>query len=322
MNEDSIIGFLKSAFPQSIGDDAAVLSAHTDEKIVISKDLLVEDVHFRRRYQTADSLAYKALAVNLSDIAAMGATPFAVFLGLSASSSDTAFVDAFLKAFVEACRDAKVILMGGDTTGTPSNQLYLSITILGRAKSDTLKYRHTAQPGDVLYVAGPLGKAHRGFTALERNLPGFDADKAHFLNPRARVTEGLWLANQPHVHAMMDLSDGLWTDLHKLIQASQCSAMVSIEKISPTETALLAYQALGLAPVETQLSGGEDYALLFSVAREKAPLLNAEFELKFSYPLLEIGEITASEGTPRVQLFEKNTPVSLRLQSFNHFAPP
>ena len=118
---------------------------------------------------------------------------------------------------------------------------------------------------------------------------------------------------------MMDLSDGLWVDLHKLIQASQCSATISIEKIYPTEIELSVYQALGLAPVETQLTGGEDYALLFSVAPEKAPLLSAKFEFEFSYPLLEIGEITASKGRHRVELFEKNKTVSLILQSFNHF---
>lgn len=318
IDEDHIIGVLKNAYPQFIGDDAAVFSEH--DQIVISKDLLVEDVHFRRHYQSPESLARKALAVNLSDIAAMGATPFAVLLGLSAAAEDKIFVDTFLQAFIEACREENVILMGGDTTRAPSNQLFLSLTILGRGHPQTLKYRHTAKINDLIYVAGPLGHAHLGFTALEANRPGFEDYKAHFLNPKARLAEGIWLANQPHVHAMMDLSDGLWVDLNKLLQASKCSALLSVEKISPSENELKAYQDLGLNPIETRLTGGEDYALLFTATAEKSLSLRTQFEAQFGYPLLQIGQIIASNERHDIQLLKENQPVTLALQPFNHFA--
>ncbi len=320
MNEDRIIADLKQAFPEMIGDDAAVLPL-LSEHLVISKDVLVENVHFRKRYQTPESLAYKALAVNLSDIAAMGASPYGVFLGISASPHDVSFVDAFLKSFVSACKEANIILMGGDTTGGPSDTLYLSITILGKGKTDTIKYRHTAKKGDAIYVAGPLGEAHLGFCALEKNIDGFLPYKSHFLNPKPRLQEGFWLAQQKSVHAMMDLSDGLWLDLHKLLNASACSAELPLEQLELSPLKKQAYLDLNLCPIETQLSGGEDYALLFTASDEFGETEITMFKKKFGYDLRQIGTIVATQNnkTHKVTLLKNNKPTDVSLFPFDHF---
>jgi thiamine-monophosphate kinase len=319
MNEAHIIQFLKGAFPEEIGDDAAVIQQQNTE-IVISKDLLIEEVHFRRRYQTPESLAYKALAVNLSDIAAMGAQPFAVFLGLAAHPEDGPFVDIFLESFVSACKNAQVKLLGGDTTRAPSKKLYLSLTILGRALSPhQLKHRHTAQSGDIIFVAGPLGYAHIGFTALEKNVAGYESYKDHFLNPKARIDEGLWLSTQSCVHAMMDISDGLWIDLQKLVQASQHSAKILLENFSFTDADLVACQNLGLSDTETRLTGGEDYSLLFTVHPQQAEKIRTQFQENFGYPLIKIGEITAAVETTSVQIYRDGAPCHVALNPFDHF---
>lgn len=320
MNEDRIIERLKRSFPQMIGDDAAVLPK-VSEHLVISKDILVENVHFRRRYQTPQSLAYKALAVNLSDIAAMGATPYGVFLGISANPKDGEFVDCFLEAFVTACNEANITLMGGDTTRAPSNELFLSLTILGKGEPHNMKYRHTAQPQDTIFIAGPLGEAHLGLVALERDMAGFEVYKAHFLNPKARLAEGQWLAKQEGVHAMMDVSDGLWLDLHKLVKASTCSAILPLEHLELPTSAQQPYHDLALSPVEIQLTGGEDYSLLFTSSSKFDAQQQTAFQKKFGYDLRRIGTITASsEGKSHgVQLLKQSKPVSIALHPFEHF---
>ena len=211
LNESKIIQALKTAFPDHIGDDAAVLDFSADKSYVISKDLLVENTHFRLKYQDAASLAHKALHVNLSDIAAMGAIPAFVLLGLSIPKYFESQTQLFLKAFTDACQAVPVMLIGGDTTHTTDN-LFISVTALGIAPKHHIKLRSQAQSGDMIYVAGNLGHAHLGFSALETDHANFLDYKHNLLQPTARLQEGAWFGSQATVTGMMDISDGcIWT---------------------------------------------------------------------------------------------------------------
>ena len=314
-DEAGIIHFLKAAFPEHIGDDAAVLPLTSDTRLVITHDLLVEDVHFRQRYQDAASLAHKALQVNLSDVAAMGAMPLYVLLGLSIPRTDSNNIDAFLTHFTTACKKSKVTLIGGDTTRSP-DAFFISVTAIGSLQEKHIKYRHTAQAGDIICVAGQLGDAHLGFTALEQNEPGFNDFKTCFLKPNARINEGLWFGTQNPVTAMMDISDGLFTDLEKLAQASQLGATIHLEKLNPTPEFQAACQHFNLDPITTQLSGGEDYGLLLTVKAQNYPSFAEAFQTRFQYPLKPIGYMHAGDG---VQLIKNNQPIHIQLDLFSHF---
>ena len=319
LTEESIIAGLKNEFPRHIGDDAAVLTCpedHTKYQYVITKDLLIEDVHFRLSYQSAMSLAHKALHVNLSDIAAMGAEPMYVLLGLSAPIHQEAFIKDFLSGFSQACHQAHTLLIGGDTTRSP-DKIFLSITAIGRLTQNSAKYRHTAQPGDINCVAGTLGYAHLGLIALEIQQSGFDDYKYSFLNPHARLEEGQWLALQQDVTSMMDVSDGLYTDLEKLVTASNLGAQINLDDLSsPNVSFQHACQALKLDPIQVQLIGGEDYGLLFTVKKNSYASLTQRFQEAFGYAVNKIGEITLDKS---IHLTQKGELINLTIHPYAHF---
>src|SRR3990167_9427726 len=193
LSEANIITYLKNEFPTQIGDDAAVFLLSTTQSYVVTKDLLIEDIHFNLGYFDAASLAHKVLHVNLSDIAAMGATPQFVLLGLAIPPTYTELHQPFLEAFAKYCKDAGVLLIGGDTTRSP-DQLFLSVTVIGTAENTQIKYRHSACPNDPIYLVGNAGFAHLGLVALETASNGFEPFKQCCLKPIARQKEGLWLA--------------------------------------------------------------------------------------------------------------------------------
>ena len=247
LNESNIIHTLKTAFPTHIGDDAAVLDFNADNHYVISKDLLVEGTHFRLNYQDAASLAHKALHVNLSDIAAMGATPAFVLLGLSIPQYFESQTELFIQAFTEACKHASVILIGGDTTHASDN-LFISVTALGIAPKKHIKLRSQAKSGDLICVAGNLGYAHLGFTALETSHADILEFKQNFLQPTARLREGVWLGKQANITGMMDISDGLYLDLKRFCEASQLAAYINLDALTADTRFENTCHALNLDP--------------------------------------------------------------------------
>ncbi len=319
LREKEIINFLKHQFPTpgGIGDDAAILPFSNVQKYVITKDLLVENVHFRLSYGDAASLAYKALQVNISDVAAMGALPKYAFLGLAAPKHREDYLRAFLDAFVKHCQLHRILLLGGDTSGS-SQHLFLSVTLIGVASPSRIKRRHLANVGDLICVAGRLGYAHLGLQALEQGRPGLETFKEAFLNPAAKQSEGVWLGKQHAVTAMMDLSDGLFLDLSKLCEASQVAADVHLDQWVPPQEFTEACHHLRLDPTEVMLAGGEDYGLLFTAKKEHFHSLESRFREKFQYPLLCIGMI-GPEREGLLQLFRHGRPVEIRIRPFSHF---
>ena len=311
LSESSIINFLHNQFPEKIGDDAAILPFSETESYVITKDLLVEDVHFRLKYQDAASLAHKALHVNLSDIAAMGAIPKYVLLGISIPQQDDHYIHQFLQSFSEQCKAANVLLIGGDTTKSP-DKLFISVTAIGIALNTHIKLRSTAKPGDLICISGNIGHAHIGFTTLEGNKDGFDSFKSSFLKPKACLQEALSLGSQPSVTAMMDLSDGLYIDLQRLSEASKVAATINLDALEPSQAFQSACKQLALDSLTTQLTGGEDYSLLFTLKPENHHSVISQFK----FPVKVIGQMMEGTG---VQFIQNGQPHLLNLKPFTHF---
>lgn len=318
LNEDNIINLIKSN-PLSrrfVGDDAATIPLNDDTSLIISKDLLVEDIHFRIRYFSPKNLAHKALHVNLSDMAAMGATPKYVLLGISVPSHYS-FTKELLEYFMLECQKHNVILIGGDTTGS-HDKLFISVTIIGTANNNDIKLRSTAQEDDIICVAGHLGYAHLGLIALEKNINDFDLFKQKLLQPEAKLQAGLWLGHNEQVTSMMDLSDGLFTDLNKLCKASNKSALIELNNIKLTDDFIQHCKKLQLLADEVILSGGEDYSLLFTVKTEKYSELSDTFEQEFGYKILQIGKIL-QKSDQTIYIKKDDIIIEPNLDIFSHF---
>jgi thiamine-monophosphate kinase len=286
---------------RGIGDDAAVFRLGAGRVAVVTTDLLVEGVHFRLARAEPRRLGGKALAVNLSDLAAMGARPREAFLAVAAPGSlAVATIDAFLDGFEEMARRHQVNLLGGDTSASPGG-LFVAVTVVGDAEEGRLVYRSGARPGDVIYVTGTLGDSRLGLLLLERglSLAGDDRQalvRAHEL-PEPQVAEGEWLAGSGAVSAMLDLSDGLATDLERVLEASGgLGATLSAEDLPLSAAFAQVCRELGEDPLEMALAGGEDYRLLFTAPAAGAAALEAGYRERFGEAVRPIGLITADPG--------------------------
>ncbi|MBS0236458.1 MAG: thiamine-phosphate kinase [Proteobacteria bacterium] len=315
LSEDSIIRDLQSIFPQYIGDDAAILPCNKAYNYLLSKDLLVEDIHFRTSYYGPADLAHKALHANLSDIAAMGGAPKFVMLGVAIPIIQAEYVKDFLSNFANVCQQNSIILIGGDTTSSP-DKLYISITAIGEVHKEYIKYRNNARVGDLVCVAGNLGHAHLGLQALERSIPQLKQFKDALLRPMAKLEEGAWLGRQGVITAIMDVSDGLYIDLSKLCSASGKGAEIEVSNLVASREFKAACSILGLDPITTMLVGGEDYGLLFTVEPNKYSAISADFRNIFGYELQVMGRITCDVG---VNIRENGEVKNLELNLFTHF---
>ena len=287
---------------EGIGDDCAVLPLNTTESMVVTTDLLVEDIHFLRDRITPEQLGRKSLVVNLSDVAAMGAAPVASFLSLSLPPGVTGvWIDAFLAGYHALSTQFGVPLLGGDTTSA-RDRLTVSVTAIGRAENTHLKRRGDAKPGDRIFVTGYLGDSAQG---LQDMLSGRDTPFIALHNkPEPFVNEGIWLGGRNEVHAMMDISDGIASDLLHILQMSGVGAEVSLDMI-PTNT-----------PIELAVAGGEDYKLLLTADVGAAARLAEDYKAKFGEPLYEIGRIVAGE---EIRWLDRGNPVLLECEGFAHF---
>ncbi|HXV98904.1 MAG TPA: thiamine-phosphate kinase [Anaerolineae bacterium] len=262
----------------SVGDDAAVID-HFGRQTVISTDLLIEGIHFDLMYTPLKHLGYKSVIVNLSDIYAMNATPtqVTVNIGFSNRFSVEALTELY-EGIYAACDKYQVDLVGGDTS-TSQKGLIISVTALGEVAPDTFVTRAGAQKGDLLCVSGDLGGAFLGLTLLEREKkifmesPGVQPDLeqqaylvGRLLKPEARKDIVEWLAEQEIVPtSMMDISDGLSSEVLHICKQSQCGAVVYEEKLPLHQDTKNYCYKIELDPTATALSGGEDYELLFTV---------------------------------------------------------
>lgn len=299
-----------------IGDDCAVLTVPADKQLVVTTDTMVSGVHFLATASPAD-IAHKLVAVNMSDLAAMGATPAWVSLALTLPESDSVWLTQFSDSLFQQLQRFGVSLIGGDTTRGP---LTLTLTAHGLVtKHKTLK-RSGSKPGDIIYCSGTIGDANAGLMQL---LKGNQAEglvsavhrdfliKRH-QRPTARVAAGQRLLDI--ASGCIDLSDGLASDLRHILVASQCGAEIELTQL-PLSEALKVAEDKGKW-WQHALAGGDDYELLFTVPADKIGALNA-IAAELEVPVTAVGKITA--GTPAIAYFENNKPVDLQLSGWDHF---
>ncbi len=303
---------------RGIGDDAAVLRPRRGCDLVATVDALVEDVHFRWSTTDARSLGHKALAVNLSDLAAMGARPLGFLLSLTVpGGAASERLRALTRGLLEAARAARCPLVGGDTTAGPA--WMLSITALGEVRRGRALLRSGARVGDRILVTGELGGAALGLALLEAGRGRSAGARAHVrrqLRPAARLDAAARLGRSGFVTAAIDLSDGLAQDLGHVLRASRVGAVVDVDRV-PLARGLGALCARhGLDPLELALAGGEDYELLFCVSpRAPAPAVLAR---RLECPVSEIGVIAPGRG---LRLTQGGAPFARLLRGFDHFKP-
>ncbi len=305
-----------------IGDDAAVIATGGRTDWVISCDAFLENVHFLGEKHPPDSVGYKSLVRAASDLVVMGAAPRLFLLTLALPARRTgAWLDRFLDGMSRAARELGMTLIGGDTSGSP--QVSISITVLGEVASGRAVTRAGARPGDIIYVSGRLGGAELGLELVRKSglgeLKRILKDQLRLvqphLYPKIPAALGVWLGRRRVASAMMDISDGLSTDLARMCAASGVGARLWAERIP--QVALPSFRARGAAgalarrigkwkldPLEMALHGGDDYELLFTVPPRRAKRLRGAPGFR---EIAAIGEIergkrivlVGAEGRPR-----------------------
>lgn len=296
-----------------IGDDCAVIP-QGGSNLIVTTDMLVEDVHFLRSKISAFELGYKSLAVNLSDIAAMGGEPIASFISLALPADiDVDYMEEFYKGYNKLSAQHSVPLLGGDTTKSP-DKLVINVAVLGKAKRPVL--RSMAKPNQHICVTGPLGSSACGLHLVLNSLKGVDSLLSAHNMPVPRIQEGLLIGSAAGIGGMMDISDGMGSDMSHIIEHSGVGARIFLDKLPISEDCIATAGLYGLDPVELAVSGGEDYELLFTFDKEEFEHLAAEFKAEFGRDLYVIGETTESG---KFEYMKDGLVVDRNLKGFNHF---
>jgi len=309
-----------------IGDDAAVITVSDDTSLLVSTDMLIEGVHFNLMYMPLKHLGYKAVAVNVSDICAMNGVAEQITVSIAVSSRfPIEALEELYDGINTACQMYNVDLIGGDTT-TSLTGLTISITAIGRAKKKEISYRSGANEFDLLVVTGDLGAAFVGLQVLERekevfkanpniqpDLDGHDYIMERQLKPEARIDVIRFLKELNVVpSAMIDISDGLASEIMHLCKASKVGCRVYDEKLPIDGKTSMTAIEFNLDPVTCALNGGEDYELLFTVKQD-------DFDIIKGNPhMTVIGHVT--DQTDGMYYVDKNGAViELRAQGWDHF---
>ncbi|TNV20582.1 thiamine-phosphate kinase [Buttiauxella sp. B2] len=298
-----------------IGDDCALLTVAEKQLLAISTDTLVSGIHFLSDIDPRD-LGYKALAVNLSDLAAMGADPTWLTLAITLPEVDESWLEAFSDSLFEQLDYYDMQLIGGDTTRGP---LSMTLGIHGLVPVGRALKRSGARPGDWIYVTGTPGDSAAGLAILQDSLTVEDPTQAAYLKkrhlrPTPRILHGQALRDL--ASSAIDLSDGLISDLGHILKASECGARVDLGAL-PYSEAVKANVDTDRA-LQWALSGGEDYELCFTVPELNRGALDVAIG-NLGIPFTCIGQIgPASEG---LQFMQDGKPVTLNLKGYDHFAP-
>lgn len=309
---------------KGVGDDCAVIGTGK-KKTVVTTDMLVEGVHFDMMYTPLKHLGYKAVAINLSDICAMNATPRQVLVSVAVSNRFSVEALEELYAGIRLCCERyDVDLVGGDTSSSRIGMV-ISVTAIGDVDEDKITYRKGAQCHDLICVSGDLGSAYSGLLVLERekvtyqanpdfkpDLDSYDYVLERFLKPEPRVDIIKYLAEKEIVPtSMIDVSDGLASELLHICKQSNCGCEVYEERlpIDYQTTRVCSEMSKNMLPVSNALNGGEDYELLFTISQK-------DYEkIKDSKEVHIIGHIT-EEGSAAVMVTPQNTAIQLRAQGW------
>ncbi len=320
---------------RGIGDDAAALDFPPDHLLLITTDTLVEGVHFIQKSTIPYLLGAKSLAVNLSDIAAMGGIPrfFLLSLGIPKGTS-LAFIDRFYHGISELAETQNVVLVGGDLTAAP--KFVIQGAVIGHCPREQVIYRKGARPGDHIFLTGPLGDAALGLQILRKRglrprdfradgkARGKDADLLglirHHLAPLPPVSAGRKIAELACVTAMIDISDGFLADLGHIMEESQVGANVWVDKIPRSQAFEKWARKYHPRPMDLALAGGEDYELIFTAPKNilESALARAK---NVDLPIYPVGEVTPHPKKLSLVTKRKKAYVASHL-GHNHFRRP
>lgn len=317
-------GRVNKSTVKGVGDDCAVLGTGK-KKTVVTTDMLVEGIHFDMTYTPLRHLGYKAVAINLSDICAMNATPRQVLVSVAVSNRFSVEAMEELYAGIRLCCERyDVDLVGGDTSSSRIGMV-ISVTAIGEVDTDKITYRSGAKLHDLICVSGDLGSAYSGLLVLEREKVTYQADPnfkpdldsydyvlERYLKPEPRTDIVQLLAEKEIVPtAMIDISDGLASELLHICKQSLCGCQIYEERlpIDYQTTRVCSEMSQNMLPVSNALNGGEDYELLFTIGQQDYEKIKDNHEIHI------IGHIT-EQGTPAVMVTPQNSTIELRAQGW------
>jgi thiamine-monophosphate kinase len=291
-------GMQASALPAGIGDDAAVIDLPPGHSLVFCSDLLAENTHFIRDLHPSRSVGHKAIAANVSDVAAMGGVPMHFLISLAAPGDlDWVWLEGFFQGVESACRQFDISLVGGDSAS--SEHIFVDVSMIGRVRSGQAVRRSGAKVGDGIYVTGTLGSSVLGLERLKSGKVDDAAVKRH-LYPEPRTKIGAAVAGR--AHAMIDVSDGLSTDLNHILEESKVSARIYRDRIPAADG----------AEEQHVLHGGEEYELII-VGNELPAMIEG-------VPLTCIGEIIESKTEDQIFLVDGASESVLPPRGWQHFS--
>lgn len=306
-----------------IGDDCAVLPFDETRYQLVSCDLLVEDVHFIRQRISARQLGYKAIAVNLSDVAAMGGKPVHVLLSVALPPDYTVEEwRQFYQGVQEICAKYQVNVIGGDTTSS-GEKLTVNVTVLGLVEKEHLHLRRDARPGDVVFVTGPLGGSRAGLElVLDEKISVSEADRQHLrqchCQPEPCCAEILVLNRLagPSLHGLNDISDGLLSECREIAEASQAAIILQPDAVPVDEACWRLAVQLGTDGLQWAMTGGEDYQLVGTMAAAHAEDICSRYVQQTGRQLYVIGTVEAGSG---VWLEQQGVRRAAEKKGYDHF---
>ncbi len=308
------------AWPDSvkigIGDDAAALNPQKGMLTLVSTDSVVEGVHFDRDYMPLESAGYRAMTAGISDIAAMGGTALHALVSFAFPQSWTIKdVDALWKGLRNCAERHGVYIIGGDTTSS-KDIAFCNVTVLGKVKEKLMAARGGAKAADWIGVTGNLGGSYTGLKILQSGKqfnPFSDAIKK-FLNPAARTEAGIWLAQKAGVTAMIDISDGLSSDIGHICKASGLGCTLESSRIPIHPGAGKWAEQTGKDSMDIALKSGEEYELLFTIPNQNIGILKS---FPFDFPITLIGRM--DNGSKKQILYAGNIKKELTPAGWDHF---
>ena len=303
-----------------IGDDCAIIPISKTTSHLHTTDMLVEKTHFLRDKITPYQLGFKSLAVNLSDIAAMGGRPLASYLSIGLPKDmDVEWMEEFMRGYKDLSEDEDVPLLGGDTTSS-HGPIVINVGVTGEIHNQHIKKRSDAWAGDILCLSGEIGDSAGGLQVILDGLPESQIASQlldQHLTPYPHVSEGLWLAQHQEVHAMIDVSDGIGSDLQHILKASQLKGYIELEKLPISAELRQQSGTYEWNAMEMAISGGEDYVLLLSVDAGHFEKMAEGFQKEFGRSLHPIGYL--SQGNPVITYMKDNQEVKDLKAGYRHF---
>jgi len=302
-----------------IGDDTAAIEVSGEKLLLFTSDSLVEDIHFKWNYASPFQVGWKALAVNISDIAAVGGNPTYCLISLALPThTERNLIREVYRGLKKAAARYGVGIVGGDTVRAPS--FIITVSLLGEVKRENIVLRSEAKPGDLIYVTGNLGSSGAGLACLKAPNWKVKSKIRQFLIKRhlmlsPRLVEGQKIASSQIATSMIDLSDGLASDLHRLAEESKVGAVLWEDELPiapPTEELA---KVMGKSLLEWVLYGGEDYELLFTVPANK----RKKVEQTLGFPHVLIGEIVDKDQGIYLRN-RKGNRTKIEDRGYNHFS--